>query len=151
MKPIFTYNLILLLLSSLTNIADAQVSFVRQVAPILNGRCIGCHGERTNLGRYRAQTFQNLMKSGTSGKAAIVAGKPEKSKLYQLVSSHSLSDRMPKGDDPLPKQQIQLIRSWIAEGAKFDGADPTAPLKSLFGHRVHPASPGPSHRRTAET
>jgi WD40 repeat protein len=48
---------------------------------------------------------------------------------------------MPKNDDPLSTEQIGLFRRWIAEGAKFDGADPAALLSALGGARTHPLAP----------
>ncbi len=121
--------------------AQANVSFSHDVAPILLKRCTGCHGERTNLGGYRAHNFQSLLKPGASGLAPVVAGKPTESLLFQRITTKVEPIRMPKSDDPLSAAQIELVRQWIVEGAKFDAADKTAPLKSLLGPREHPASP----------
>lgn len=119
----------------------AQVRFTRDIAPIVLKRCAGCHGERANLGGYRAHTFQNLMRPGASARAAITPRKPTDSRLFQLITSTSSATRMPKSDDPLSAEQIELFRRWIQEGAKFDGGDPSAPIKSLLGPRRHPAAP----------
>src|SRR5579862_1805855 len=76
------------ILSSLAGVpARGQVSFTRDLAPILLKRCTGCHGERANLGGYRVHTFENLRKGGASGKAPIVPGKPDASRLYQLITA----------------------------------------------------------------
>jgi hypothetical protein len=117
------------------------VGFTRDIAPILLRKCTGCHGERSNLGGYRAHTFEALVKPGASGLRTVVPGEPETSRLYQLLTSKVEPLRMPKSDDPLPPAQIELIRKWIAEGARFDGADRSAPLRSLLGARVHPPAP----------
>lgn len=121
--------------------AQAEVSFVRDIAPIVLKRCTGCHGERTNLGGYRAHTFRDLMRPGASGKPSIAAGKPAASRLFQLITAPSAATRMPQSDDPLAPAQIALFRAWIAGGARFDGTDPALPLKSLLGPRTHPAAP----------
>lgn len=121
--------------------ASADVSFVRTVAPIVLRHCVGCHGDKINLGGYRAQTFQYLMRRGGSGKVPVVPGKPEESALFRLVSTSNAASRMPKGDEPLSKTQVETIRQWIAEGAKFDGSDPAASLRSAMGVRQHPAAP----------
>ena len=129
------------LLLLLTSSAKADVSFSHDIAPILLKRCTGCHGERTNLGGYRAHNFQSLLKAGASGLAPVVAGKPADSLLYKRIVTTVEPIRMPKSDDPLSVGQIALIRQWITEGAKFDAADRTASLKSLLGPREHPVSP----------
>lgn len=121
--------------------ARADVSFTHDIAPILLKRCTGCHGERANLGTYRAQTYQNLMKAGASGQPAVVPGKPEVSTLFQRIVTKVEAIRMPKSDEPLSAEQIDLVRKWIASGAKFDGKDETTPLKSLLGTRTQPAAP----------
>jgi WD40 repeat protein len=81
------------------------------------------------------------MRPGASGLAEITAGKPASSPLFQRLASTVESVRMPQSDDALSPAQIALIRQWIVEGAKFDGGDPTLPLKSLLGPRQHPAAP----------
>ncbi len=121
--------------------ALAQVSFVRDVAPMLVSRCAGCHGDKRNAGGYRTTTFEFLQKTGASGKAMIVAGQPDKSELLRRLVTTDENERMPQADDPLSPSDIQSVRQWIKEGAKFDGGDATAPLKSLLGPRKHPDAP----------
>lgn len=121
--------------------AQAKVSFVRDVAPMLVGRCAGCHGDKRNAGGYRVHTFEFLQKTGASGKAMIVAGQPDKSELLRRLITADEDERMPQADDPLSPGDIQSVRQWIKEGAQFDGGDATAPLKSLLGPRQHPAAP----------
>ncbi len=123
----------------------ADVSFMRDVAPVLVHRCIACHGERKDSGDYRAHTFESLMRNGSSDDAPIVPGKPESSLLLELITTKDADDRMPQKDEPLSAQQIEVMRQWIKEGAKFDGPDKSAPIKMLMGPRHHPNSP-PAYR-----
>jgi WD40 repeat protein len=118
-----------------------SVSFGNNVAPILAKNCVACHGPDKSKGKYRLDTFQRLMKPGSSGEAPITPGKPSASELYRLVSSHDEDERMPQKADPLPQPQVNLIRLWIEQGAKFDGPDPSAQLASLGADRDHPAAP----------
>ncbi len=127
---------------ALPALAHAQpVSFSKEIAPIIQRRCVGCHGERTNLGEWRAHTFAALLKSGASGKAMIVPGKPEASELYRRILTKDEDTRMPKSDDALDARQLALVKRWITEGAKFDGTTKTTLLKTLLGPRTHPAAP----------
>ena len=92
---------------ALPALAHAQpVSFSKEIAPIIQRRCVGCHGERTNLGEWRAHTFAALLKSGASGKAMIVPGKPEASELYRRILTKDEDMRMPKSDDALDARQL---------------------------------------------
>lgn len=121
--------------------ALADVSFVQDVAPILLSRCAGCHGDKRNAGGYRVHTFEFLTKNGTSGAKMLVPGQPDKSELYRRLVATDEDMRMPQADDALSPTDIENVRLWIKQGAKFDGADKTAPLKSLMGPRRHPTPP----------
>ncbi|MEP6756685.1 MAG: c-type cytochrome domain-containing protein [Chthonomonadales bacterium] len=130
-----------LMIISTVTVAQADVKFSRDIAPILIANCIGCHGERSNAGSFRAHNYQSLMRAGRSGLPSIVPGQPEKSNMLKLLLSTSPTDRMPSNDDPLKPAQLAAITTWIKEGAKFDGSDPAANLKSLVGPRQFPAAP----------
>lgn len=121
--------------------ADATVSFKRDVAPILVKNCVACHGVTDYKGDYQLHTFAALQKAGDSGLAAITAGKLDDSELYRLVASRDEAERMPKDADPLPAEQLAVIKRWIEQGAKFDGPDPAALLTTLLPPRVHAAPP----------
>jgi hypothetical protein len=129
------------LLFALCRSARADVSFVHEIAPIVLKRCVGCHGDKINLGGYRANTFEYLMKRTASGAQPVKPGDPDGSAIFRLISTSNTSLRMPKGDDPLSLAQIALIRRWIFEGAKFDGNDSRASLAASMGPRKHPAAP----------
>ncbi len=121
--------------------ARADVSFLKDVAPLLLKKCTGCHGEKSNQGGYRAHTFQYLMKPAASGLRPVVPGKPAESTLYRLVASSISTVRMPKYDDALSAPQIELIRKWIVEGAHYDGPDQAMLLRLAIGPRKQPPAP----------
>lgn len=121
--------------------AQERVSFLREVAPILEKRCLGCHGERQNMGGWRAHTFALLRRPGASGGASVTPGRPDASTLHRLLVHADPARRMPKGDAPLPRAQTETIRRWIAQGARYDGPDPDQPYRGARGARTHPAAP----------
>lgn len=105
------------------------VGFLREVAPILVGKCQGCHGPKTAEGNYRIDTFQALMQPGDSGSAPIAAGDLENSDIHRLITAEDADERMPNNGDRLTDSEINLIKTWILQGAKFDGQDVAAPLR----------------------
>ncbi len=119
----------------------APVSFTRDLAPILADKCVTCHEEKKAKGKYRVDTFELVGRAGSSDEPALTPGKPDASTLYTRLASHDEDERMPQKDDPLPEAQIALFRRWIEEGAKFDGADPRAPLAELVVKKDTPAAP----------
>ena len=116
------------------------VSFTNDIAPILAQKCIACHGERRAKGNFQLHTFDALMK-GAKGERVVIAGKPETSSIYDLVTSKDDDARMPQNDDPLPAAQIALIKQWIQEGAKFDGPDPQASIRTMVASVNFPDPP----------
>lgn len=106
-------------------IAD-KVDFEKQIAPIIKAACIKCHSATPPnkvKGKLRLETKEHALKGGSGGKA-IVAGKPENSPFYTLLLEADPEDRMPSDADPLPKEQIELIKKWIEQGAPWpDGLE----------------------------
>lgn len=119
----------------------AGVSFRNQIAPILASQCVGCHGPDLSEGEFRLDTFEHLMTAGASTLASITPKDVDDSEVLRLVASDDEGERMPKDGDPLPKEQVELIRRWIAEGAVFDGGDPTATLASYLPRKEHEPAP----------
>jgi hypothetical protein len=109
----------------------APVNFQQEVAPLLVKRCLACHGEQKFKGEYQIHTLAALLKPGASGEAIITPGKPEGSYLLTLVQEADAEQRMPKGADKLADAEIDLLKRWIAEGARTDGAEPTARLVNV--------------------
>ena len=123
-----------LLLAVGTICASARpISFTADVAPLLQRRCVACHGPDKAKGHYRLDTFANLLKPGSSDKPPVVPGQPEASQLYRLLVEKNPDDRMPQDADPLAGTEVAVTRDWIASGAKFDGASRTAPQLTNTG------------------
>ncbi len=117
-----------------------NVSFSRQIAPILLKKCVTCHNPEKSKGGFQLHTFNALQKAGESKRAPVVAGDPKKSRIFELITITDPDDRMPQKDEPLPADQIQTIRTWINQGAKCDG-DPNAHLSQLVPKRPHHPPP----------
>ncbi len=120
---------------------EEPVSFTKDVAPVLVKKCQACHGSNEPKSDYQLHTFALLQTAGATTSLPITAGKPEESELVRLISSTDSAERMPKDDEPLPPEIVALITRWVAEGAIFDGPDPSAALSSYIPKGPHPASP----------
>lgn len=96
----------------------AGVDFARDIRPILEARCVECHGAQKAKGDLR------LDAPGPGGvlPPSIVASDPGASELIRRVELPADDlDVMPAKGDPLSVQQVALLRAWIAEGARWDG------------------------------
>lgn len=130
-----------IVLPAVTYCADANVSFIRDVAPLLVARCEGCHGGKKAESSYRLDTFDLLVKAGDFGEPPITANQPDESLLLRLIESESEDERMPKDGDPLPADEIGRVRRWIEQGAAFDGTDPASPLAAQIPRAPAPKPP----------
>jgi len=94
--------LLLVTLASRLMAADEPVSFTREVSPLLARKCVTCHNAEKNKGKFRLDTFENLLKPGSSKDPSIVPAKPDESRLFTILLEKDPDDRMPQKDDPLP-------------------------------------------------
>jgi len=96
----------------------AAPSFTREIRPILQKQCQGCHQPAIKSSDLDVTSFAELRRGGKRG-VPFVAGKPVESLLVRYVKGE-LQPRMPLGQPALPGEQIELLREWIQDGAKDD-------------------------------
>ena len=94
-----------------------DVSFTRDIRPILSGRCFKCHGPDENS---READLRLDHRQDAIDFEAIVPGSPDESSLLERVTSDDPDLRMPPSGDPLSAKQIEALRSWIKDGAKYE-------------------------------
>lgn len=109
--------------------AKTTVDFEKQIWPILEKNCVECHKvehvgpdgkKKKPKGGVVFETKEGMV-SSKKGKL-VVAKKPDDSLIYAAITlAADHEDRMPpaKKGDPLPKEQTDLIKQWIEEGAAF--------------------------------
>jgi hypothetical protein len=98
--------------------SQAKVDFNRDVRPILNRSCIGCHGGVRQLGDFSVQFREEALKPARSGRLAIVPGAPDKSELVRRVNLPATNgEHMPKRGAALTDAEKALLTRWISEGA----------------------------------
>ena len=124
-----------LLLACTGGLRAATVDFAHDIQPLFAEHCLECHGMDKAKGGLTLTTLKGATKSLKSGKAAVVPGDPAHSSLIERVLTTDLEDRMPpKEKKPLTARQAELLKTWIAEGAKFD-------LHWAYKPVAHPAPP----------
>lgn len=109
-----------------------QISFMKDVAPLLVQNCIACHNPRKSESKYVMTTFEQLAKGGQQGEdITLLPGDVDGSYFVELIR-HDGTPRMPWKQDPLPLDQIAKIEKWVAQGAKYDGKDPKEDWPTLL-------------------
>lgn len=107
-----------LLLLSLTAPAVGAVDFVKDIQPILSERCYSCHGPNKQEAALRLDHKPSALKGGDFG-LAIKPGHGADSILVQAIEGRIPKMKMPRKGDPLPPEQIELIKAWIDAGAEW--------------------------------
>jgi hypothetical protein len=134
-----SYALLHAAFPAITIHAAEPPSFTRDVAPLLVRHCVACHGAKNPQGGYQLHTLARAVVAGESDNAPLVAGKPDESEWLRLITSTDPTERMPKDRPALAATEIEVLRRWIAAGAKAEGVDPAAPLLLIADHLTPPA------------
>jgi hypothetical protein len=110
--------------------AEPPVDFVKQIKPILAERCVECHHSESMLGELNLQSRKLAFGKRTGG-PVIAPGQPERSLLYiALTLPPKEKKAMPATGHRIPKDEVELIRRWIEEGAKWpEGEEGFVPAK----------------------
>ncbi|MCY2967826.1 MAG: PSD1 and planctomycete cytochrome C domain-containing protein [Planctomycetota bacterium] len=105
-------------LSAVDAIAQAAPDFNRDVAPILVKRCLECHNARDANGKLVLTTAERTLAGGEGGEA-IVPGMPDDSPLLTRVTTGQMPPPRRGKPQTLPPAEQQILRDWIADGAKW--------------------------------
>ncbi|MDX1981525.1 MAG: PSD1 and planctomycete cytochrome C domain-containing protein [Bryobacteraceae bacterium] len=103
---------------------SANTSFTRDVLPILQRNCVGCHGNAQQMSGFSLSKRESAIRGGSQG-AAIVPGKSGESALIRRVTG-VLQPSMPVGGK-LSDMEIATLKKWIDEGAPWEGTVTAAP------------------------
>ncbi len=123
----------------------AKVDFVRDIQPIFQANCWRCHGEQTAKGQLRLDNKTSAMKGGISG-AVILPGNSRESRLLHRLRGEGGEKRMPLGGESLSSAQIELLKTWIEQGANWPESESAVrnpqSAKSQHWAFVKPVRPG---------
>ncbi len=89
-------------------------SFERDVRPLLQAKCWCCHGEKSRKADLDLRTLAGALQGGESG-PAVAPGQPDRSPLYEKAHSGAMP---PGGKNRLSEAEVDVIRRWIAGGAR---------------------------------
>ena len=104
-------------------VAGEEISFNRDIRPILSDRCFKCHGPdaKNQKSDFRLDTEEHAH-ANLGGRFGILPGNLEKSEVHHLIHSDDEDEVMPPKDSNLSlnDHEKELLDSWIKQGAKFD-------------------------------
>ncbi|MBL8228552.1 MAG: DUF1553 domain-containing protein [Bryobacterales bacterium] len=122
MRPLFACFILGVLSMTVVAAAEQTVEFNRDVRPILSDKCFGCHGPDAKTKNIALRLdVESMAKSDLGGRFGIVEGDPAKSEVIRRVTTEKKALRMPPlaSGHTLGEKEIDTLRTWIAEGAKW--------------------------------
>jgi mono/diheme cytochrome c family protein len=114
-------------------------SFAGEIAPIIQGKCLNCHGSANPRNNLDLSTFAGWKRGGDNG-PLVIPGNPDRSLLIASVTAADPMRRMPRNGAALSDDEIALLSKWIEKGATYDGPSDDTLLADLDAA----ASPDPT-------
>ncbi|MGB6154144.1 MAG: PSD1 and planctomycete cytochrome C domain-containing protein [Pricia sp.] len=96
-----------------------RVDFSSQIKPILNNKCISCHGGVKKNGGFSLLFEKEAFAATKSGTPAIIPGDASGSELIKRLHETDPELRMPYEKPPLSEEEIDLLTRWINQGAEW--------------------------------
>ncbi|MCB1063292.1 MAG: hypothetical protein KDN20_10275 [Verrucomicrobiae bacterium] len=119
-------------------LAASAVDFKTEILPIFESRCFKCHGNGESKGSFSLDPDEIKKHIRSSGQ--ISPGRSDRSMLMELITTDDSDDRMPRNGAALSADQIELIKTWINDGANIGDGSPDDEKKEEAGGMAKPAS-----------
>ncbi len=120
---IFAFSIVICISNVAVANASRTLSYNRDIRPILSENCFSCHGtdSASRKAGLRLDHFETATNKLDDGAVAIVPGQPDKSEMIRRILATD-DDQMPpaKINKVLKPEQKELLKKWIAAGAKYE-------------------------------
>ena len=110
--------------------AEKPINFEEHIAGILKQHCLQCHGEGKQESGLNFASYAGLMKGGSGGEV-VVAGRSSASRLVEVITAEEEGERMPPDNDPVPPEQVAMIKQWIDTGLRENAGSSVAAMRTL--------------------
>lgn len=137
------FILLILIIGSQLSQGKEKIKFNRDIRPLLSDNCFACHGpdEHERKAKLRLDVKDGGGFENKDGLQAIIPGEATNSEVIARMISEDDDEIMPPPETgkKLTKDQIELIKQWIDEGAEYEGHwsfnSPTR-TKNTDGHPI---------------
>ena len=101
------------------------ITYDDHVSAILKKNCLQCHGESKQEAGLNLASYASVVQGGSGG-AVVVAGRSAASRMLAVISAEDPDERMPPDNDPLPADQVAMIKTWIDTGLRQNSGSKVA-------------------------
>lgn len=99
------------------NSSHPAIRFWQDVYPLLETKCLSCHGPKRQLGNFRVDRREDFFKTYDNG-SLVVPGKTAESRLIDLISGHWKDSKL-NDKHRLAEKDVLLLKAWIDGGADW--------------------------------
>ena len=100
--------------------SSQAISYSKQIKPILNKKCLRCHGGIRKQGGFSLLFPDEAFAKTESDVFAIIPGNSRDSEMIKRIKSDDPELRMPLEGPQCSPEEIKLLEEWIDQGAKWD-------------------------------
>ncbi len=120
--PQFTCFLLHLIawLAAITDGVAQEISFARDVQPLLAKHCFACHGPADQEAGVALHDRAMAVAVSDNGHFPVVPEDPDASELIRRVTTHEEAERMPPEGPRLSAADVALLTEWIQKGAVYE-------------------------------
>lgn len=100
-------------------IAAKAIVYKNVIAPIMQAKCVACHGAEKKKGKLQLHEFAAIMKGGGDGATTVIPKNIKDSLMLTRINlPNDDDDHMPPSDEPqVTKEELALLKWWIETGA----------------------------------
>lgn len=135
----YNFAVFVALISTSFTSAQQPPGYAKQVKPFLAKYCLECHSSDKPKGGLDMTAYKTLLQGGDNG-PVFVPGKPEGSRIVQMVEGKDKNVMPPKKAKQPSNEERAVLRNWIAAGAKDDSTSVKITLPAIKP-RLAPAAP----------
>ena len=117
--PIVIVGGVILFFPDIFSVKDKDSFYVEEVKPIINKKCISCHGGVKQSAGFSMMNRASFFKKNDSGKPAIDISNPSQSELLLRINHEDPKERMPSEGKPLSSKEIKIFEKWVEMGAPW--------------------------------
>jgi hypothetical protein len=123
---------------------EGPVDFAREIEPLLRARCHACHGPTKQKAGLRLDRRADALAGAWGGEEPVILpGRGDESALVLRVRGAGDDERMPPEGPPLEPREIEALRRWIDEGARWPESGDAVAGGSTHWAYVPPRRPEP--------
>ncbi|MEO0445236.1 MAG: c-type cytochrome domain-containing protein, partial [Verrucomicrobiota bacterium] len=114
---LLAWLLIASLLATPFSLAEETSAYESLVAPVLEAKCVACHGEEKQKGKLRMDSYAALLEGGSEGPSLVPGSLDDSLMIFRIDLPMDDDEHMPPDSkEQLTKEEIAMLQAWVSKG-----------------------------------